>query len=74
MQRGEFHPGHDHPTDQPIDRGASAHRTSPARCWTVCTHHVHTLEMNGESYRLNRHTDNPALSFETNKTLPKHTS
>ena len=33
---------------------------SLARCWTVCTHHVHILEMNGESYRLKLSRENAA--------------
>ena len=60
MQRGEFHPAHDHPADQPIDQGSSAQKMSLARCWTVCTHHVHILEMNGESYRLKLSRENAA--------------
>jgi hypothetical protein len=35
------------------------------------THHVHILEMNGKSYRVNRNTDNTALRLKPNRTPPK---
>ena len=39
---------------------SSARNGSPERCWNGCTHHVHILEMNGESYRLKRSRENAA--------------
>ena len=49
-------------TNLPLTSGpeSSARSASPARCWTGCTHHVHILEMNGDSYRLKRSRENAA--------------
>ena len=51
--------------------GSPAQIGSPALCWAVPTHHVHILEMNGKSYRVNRNTDNTALRLKPNRTPPK---